>query len=348
MSFKCYPITDPDANWNYCPSFPAAILFSVLFGIITIIHITQALSYKKPFALVVCMGAGWECAGYIFRTLSVVHQLNSTFALIQLLLILLAPLWINAFVYMVLGRAIHFFLPAEYDRILGLRARRITLIFVLFDIAAFLVQATGGSMTSNSEPISTQKLGLHIYMGGVGLQLFFICVFIVLASQFQRKLHAMMRRSGIDRPTLLSTFRRTPYMKYESTQEEAMEQSYKSPERAVHILYVIYLVLLLIIFRNIYRLIEFSQGVLSNITTHEWYAYVFDAVPMLFALIILAGFHPGRVLKGPRCDFSEENRAMKEEKKAKKAAKRQGSDQKKRDKLLAIVERREEKRARRS
>lgn len=347
MAFKCYPITDPNANWNYCPSFPAAILFSVLFGLITVVHITRAVSYKKPFALVVCMGAGWECAGYIFRTLSVVHQLNSTFALIQLLLILLAPLWINAFVYMVLGRAIHFFLPAEDDRILGLRARRITLIFVLFDIAAFLVQATGGSMTSNSEPLSTQKLGLHIYMGGVGLQLFFISVFIVVASHFQRKLHAMTRRGWMAHPTLLSTFRRTPHMRFESMQEEAVEQSYKSPERAIHILYVIYLALGLIIFRNIYRLIEFSQGVLSNITTHEWYAYVFDAVPMLFALVILACFHPGRVLRGPRCDFSEENRQIKEEKMAKKAAKRQGKDQTKREKLLGVVERREEKRVRR-
>lgn len=344
-NFKCYPVSDPNSNWDYCPSFGAAILFCVLFGITTAIHITQTTLYKKPFALIVCMGAAWECGGYIFRTLSVVHQLNSTFALVQLLLILLAPLWINAFVYMVLGRAIHFFL--DDDRVLRIRARHITLMFVLFDIAAFLVQATGGAMTSSSEPLSTQKLGLHIYMGGVGLQLFFICVFIALASQFQRKLHIMMRQAGISRPTLLSTFRGTPHMRYYASIDGLADESYKAPERAIHILYVIYTALLLIIFRNIYRLIEFSQGVLSNITTHEWYAYVFDAVPMLFALIILAFFHPGRVLRGPRCDFTEENRAMKEEKKAKKQAKRQGRDRKAREKLQDMLTRKEEKRARR-
>jgi hypothetical protein len=343
-NFKCYPITDPNANWNYCPSFAAAILFLVLFGITTLVHTTQAVIYKKPFAIVVCMGAAWECAGYIFRTLSVVHQLNSTYVLVQLLLILLAPLWINAFVYMVLGRAIHFFL--EDDRVLGIRARRITLMFVLFDIAAFLVQATGGSLTSNSEPLTTQKLGLHIYMGGVGLQLLFICVFIALASQFQRKIQARMDETGTTRPTVLSTFRRTPGMK--SSPEDVADESYKAPERAIHILYVIYTVLGLIIFRNIYRLIEFSQGVLSNITTHEWYAYVFDAVPMLFALIILACFHPGRALRGPRCDFSEENTARKEEKKAKKQAKRQDRHQKTREKLQAVAMRKEEKRAARA
>jgi len=288
------------------------------------------------------MGAAWECAGYVFRILSVLHELNGTFATVQLLLILLAPLWINAFIYMVLGRAIHFFL--EDDRVFGIRARRITLMFVLFDIAAFLVQATGGAMTSNSEPVSTQQLGLHIYMGGVGLQLLFICVFIALAIQFQKKIYAVLHQMGATRPTLLSTLRNGSSMKNNAYEEMSTDESYKAPERALHLLYIIYTVLGLIIFRNVYRLIEFSQGVLSNITTHEWYAYVFDAVPMLFALIILAWFHPGKVLRGPRSDFSQENQEIKAAKKAKKMAKHQNRDQTKREKLLAIVARREEKR----
>jgi signal transduction histidine kinase len=341
--YKCYPVTDPNGNWNYCPSFSAAVLFAVLFGLITIVHVAQTAIYRKPFALVICMGAAWELAGYVFRILSVLHELQSGLATAQLLLILLAPLWINAFIYMVLGRAIHFFL--DDDRVFGLRARRITLLFVLFDIAAFLVQATGGSMTSNSEPASTQKLGLHIYMGGVGLQLLFICVFIALAIQFQRKIYAILAQTGASRPTLLSTFRGISSMRPHSYDVVSTDESYKAPEKAISILYVIYTALGLIIFRNIYRLIEFSQGVLSNLTTHEWYAYVFDAVPMLFALIILACFHPGRVLRGPRCDFAEENQEIKAAKKEKKMAKRQERDQKQREKLNAILMRKEEKRS---
>ena len=48
-------------------------------------------------------------------------------------LIILAPAWIAAFDYMTLGRLINTFLPSKSA--LGLRARRITLIFVLFDIS---------------------------------------------------------------------------------------------------------------------------------------------------------------------------------------------------------------------
>ena len=50
----------------------------------------------------------------------------------MLTLIVLAPAWIAAFDYMTLGRLINTFLPSKSA--LGLRARRITLIFVFFDI----------------------------------------------------------------------------------------------------------------------------------------------------------------------------------------------------------------------
>jgi len=61
--FKCVPITDPSANYAYCPSFGAAILFSCLFGITTVAHVIQANLYKKPFAWVLIMGGCWETGG---------------------------------------------------------------------------------------------------------------------------------------------------------------------------------------------------------------------------------------------------------------------------------------------
>ena len=243
--FKCYPRTDPNAQWNYCPSYGAAIAFSALFGLATVVHILQAILYKKPFAFVLIMGAAWETAGYIFRTLSVEHQLNESYGTAQQLLILLAPLWINAFVYMTLGRAIHFYLSP--DKIFGIKARKLTLMFVLFDITAFVIQAVGGVMTTPSASLSTQRTGLHVYMGGVGLQLFFNVVFLLLGVRFQ---------------FILSR---------QSPQDVDMTDSGKSLVSAKRLLlYPLYSVLVLIVYRNIYRLIEFSAGVDSTITTHEW------------------------------------------------------------------------------
>ena len=73
---------------------------------------------------------------------------------------------------MTLGRLIHFFHPAR--RILRVKASSITKYFVWCDIVSFLVQGAGGSMLSPGSSAQTQKLGLNVYMGGVGLQEFFI------------------------------------------------------------------------------------------------------------------------------------------------------------------------------
>jgi hypothetical protein len=50
--------------------------------------------------------------------------------------------------------------------------------------------------------------------------------------------------------------------------------------------------------------------------------YVFDASPMLAALICLNVVHPGRILKGPNSDFTKERKADKQKKKAKKEVKK--------------------------
>ncbi|KAJ6452760.1 hypothetical protein C8R45DRAFT_847564, partial [Mycena sanguinolenta] len=153
--------TDPhDSNYNflYCPSFPAAVLFSALFGLTTVLHLVQAIHYRKRFCWVIVMAGIWETAGLVLRVLSVLHTTSSTFGTPSQLLILLAPLWINAFLYVLMSRLVYFFVPEKH--VVGINARRLSLCFVLLDItcahlptfvrlqysfysSAFLVQAGG-------------------------------------------------------------------------------------------------------------------------------------------------------------------------------------------------------------
>jgi hypothetical protein len=329
MGIVCHAGNGPNDVWSYCPSLAAAIIFVVLFGLTTCAHVFQAISYRKPFAMVLIMGAIWETGGYVTRILSIEHQLNSSIYTVQLLLILLAPLWINAYIYMLLGRMIHFFMPKGQDRVFKVRARAITRMFVLFDISAFFVQATGGTLTGPGYSKKTQNMGLNIYTGGVGLQLFFLVIFVALAIGFQRKVNALKRSYG-----------KLGYMDEESRYEpfsRPAEQSQfrvESPEPfqtndlslTTPLMRLLYIILALIIFRNIYRLIEFAMGINSPTVDHEWYAYVFDAVPMFFALLILNIFYPGKYLQGERADFSVEN-------KERKALKKEAKQQKKEDKL---------------
>ena len=87
---------------------------------------------------------------------------------------------------MIIGRMVYFYLPEQkLCRIPGTRFSR---YFVCLDILAFLVQLGGGLIVSgtNVKP-TTLQLGIHIYMGGIGLQQFFILIFSGLAIMFHRR-----------------------------------------------------------------------------------------------------------------------------------------------------------------
>ncbi|KAF7334411.1 RTA1-domain-containing protein [Mycena venus] len=276
------PRTNDDYNFLYCPSFPAAVLFSALFGLTTLAHLIQAGIYRKKFCWVIVMGGLWEVGGFVLRVYSVLHTTSGAFGIPSQLLILLAPLWVNAFLYVLMSRLVYFFVPDK--RAGGINARRLSLCFVLLDITAFLVQATGGSMISSDSPKTTQ-LGIHIYMGGIGLQQLFVLGFTGLVFRFHYK---MARLAG--------------------------SPEWKRP------LYIMYVCIVLITIRIIFRLVEFSSGVFSPITMHEAPFYTLEALPMFSALLLWNIFHPGQVLVGPDSEFPKKEKKSKRRKREEKEA----------------------------
>jgi hypothetical protein len=81
-----------NALWQYSPSFAAAIIFSVLFGALTITHLAQALVYRNGFCWVVVMAALWETGAYVFRALGAKDQQSSGIATVAQILVLVAPI----------------------------------------------------------------------------------------------------------------------------------------------------------------------------------------------------------------------------------------------------------------
>lgn len=180
-------------------------------------------------------------------------------------------LGVNAFDYMVLARMIHFFLP---DRRIGIfKPSLLAMIFVVLDFGSFIVQLIGGSMAGPGQDQDAMMKGVHIYMAGIGVQEFFIVLFLILAVQFHRRMHRLDAMGALVGP----------------------KTHWKG------LIYALYGSLLAITVRIIYRLVEFANGndPSNPIPYHEWYMYVFDAVPMMIAIIIWSIAHPGKVLQGP-------------------------------------------------
>ena len=156
------------------------------------------------------MAAVWETIAFTFRTISTRFQQNVGIYLVFQIFILLAPLCesiaiihfgflctnsrligVNAFDYMVLGRMIHFLVPSH--ALFSIPASTIAIGFVSLDIVSFVVQLVGGSWAGPTSSASAQEKGIHIYMGGIGLQQFFILVFIALAIKFQKEMSKLER-----------------------------------------------------------------------------------------------------------------------------------------------------------
>ncbi|KAJ7654797.1 RTA1 like protein-domain-containing protein [Mycena rosella] len=273
---QCLDPRDPNNAFMYCPSFPAAVLFSALFGLTLITHFIQAIHYRKRFCWVIIMAAFWETAGLILRVFSVLNPTSTAYGLPSQLLILLAPLLINAFLYMLMSRVIYVFLPDKH--VGGISAQRLSLCFVLFDITAFLMQAGGGTMISSDTP-KIAVLGIHIYMGGIGLQQFFVLGFIGLVVRFHYKMNRLGGSTEWKRP-----------------------------------LYTMYASLALITLRIVFRLIEFSSGLYSPITMHEAPFYCLEATPMFLALLLWNISHPGQVLIGSDSEFPKKVKKSKKSK----------------------------------
>lgn len=145
-------------------------------------------------------------------------------------------------------------------------------------------------MTSGTNR-NTVQTGLHVYTVGVALQIIFNIVFLAIIIKFQ-------------------------ILAPQTTKADSM-----------WLLRLVYGTLGLILLRNFYRLAEFASGVNNTIIRHEWYQFVFDAVPILAAMIVLNIWHPARKLQGQRCDFSDEDAARKLAKKERKAAKQLGTQE---------------------
>lgn len=262
-------VPEDDRVWNFCPNIGAAYFIAIPFIITTCAHIAQAIIYRKGYCWVIAMSATWQCICYILRILSIKNPDSDGLYTGCFTLILVSPLWTNAFVYMVMGRMVFNFTSGA--KLFGIKAWRFTLYFVLLDILAFIIQAGGAISASGSDkPTHTILLGLHVYMGGVGLQQLIILMFLYISFRFQ--------------------------------QQVKRENSGNLP-RALLLLYAQYTVLILITVRIIFRLVEYAQGLDSSIPNHEVYQYFFDTLPMLLALVVYNVVHPGRVMPGKESDF---------------------------------------------
>ncbi|KAF7718086.1 Uncharacterized protein PECH_002423 [Penicillium ucsense] len=261
--------------YYFTPSMAAAVIFTLLFASSSILHLYQLVRTRTWFMIPFCIGAVLETIGYIGRILSSKEAPDFTKGpyIMQSALILIAPAFLAASIYMTLGRIIHML---DAEKLSLIRVGWLTKIFVGGDVLSFLMQASGaGILVSSSNGPST---GEHIIIGGLFVQIIFFGLFAISAVIFQTRVNKAPTGRSIE-------------LKHIWTRH----------------LMALYVASILILIRSVVRVVEYLEGYDGYLMKHEAFIYVFDALLMFITVLALIYVHPSQinVLIGRGTKYSE-------------------------------------------
>ncbi|KAF2471147.1 putative RTA1 domain protein [Lindgomyces ingoldianus] len=265
----------PGSLFVYAPNKGAPIFFSLAFAASAVGHIWQCYRYNC-FKLIglhsIC--AVLFTAGYALREYGSFNYLYSTQNLIIYILsqvfIYVCPPLLELANYHILGRILYY-----VPYLAPLPPGRVLSTFGALIALVETLNALGVSLSANpSSSHSQQELGTRLTIAALAIQLVVIVIFIALAAIFHRRCaKANIHAKAVSTPLI-----------------------------------TLYMSMLLILIRCIYRLIEHMGNTtvqlddlqalknLSPILRYEWFFYIFEAALMLTNSVLWNVRNPGRYL----------------------------------------------------
>lgn len=265
--------------WHYTPSIAAAIIFIILFVILTAYHSFLLIRRRTWFCVPFVVGGVFEIIGYIGRAIAHSDKEGVPAYTIQALGLLLAPILFAASIYMILGRIIRVVQGEEYSII---RVNWLTKIFVTGDVICFCVQAAGGGMLAVATTQAEIDRDNNIVLGGLILQILVFVVFLITAILFLLRMQRRPTAAALDGPlgergAASGRFGRLTWKK---------------------LMIGLYASSVLITLRNVFRVIEYAMGWDGYLLTREWPLYIFDGVLMVFVLVVCIMWYHPEISKG--------------------------------------------------
>lgn len=267
--------------YSYVPTRWVTILVLVLFTVSTVIHIGQAAHYRTWWLFTTLVVAGLaEIAGWGARVHSSIQPANYAAYLILMISTSLAPTFIVAANLIILGRIITQ-VGTHYSRI---PPRLYAIIFCSADAITLAIQGAGCGMSMSGAAQSdlvTANHGARIMLSGICIQLGIMFVYAFFALEF-----------------FVRYARDLPVRRLETQTLESL----KSPKARMTpnlqmMTRVLILSTILLLTRNIYRVIEFKNGWSGKIISTEFYFNVFDGAMIILAMYVMNLVHPGHFLE---------------------------------------------------
>ncbi|KAJ7246443.1 RTA1-domain-containing protein [Mycena rebaudengoi] len=261
------------AQYGYIPQESVAILFLVLFGISTILHLGQATYFRTWWLLpTACLCGVGELAGWGGRLWSSFSPQAGDPFLMQITTTIISPTPLLAVNFILLSRLVQR-LGISYS---WLPPKWYTIIFLTCDIVALVVQGVGGGMASSAEDLAGANRGANVMLAGIIFQLVAIIVYSALAGDY-------FRRYLTDSPARTSV---------------SSTRGVLTPRLKIMIGALLFSTTVLFI-RSIYRTIELQNGWNGRIIHTEVYFNVLDGGMVVLAIFTMNFAHPGFLLREP-------------------------------------------------
>ncbi|KAH6874379.1 RTA1 like protein-domain-containing protein [Thelonectria olida] len=256
--------------YPYTPSKSAGYAFMALFAITTCAHLAHSKRFKNWFFIPMMLGGICETFGHLGRAWAGTLPDSPRPFMLQLMLILVSPVFIAATIYVTLGKF--------KQSVLGRPKRKcsVTSVFVVTDVIAFCTQI-GGGLVQVTGNLKIMKIGDRVVLGGLLFQLGVLAIYLFLVFRFYQ----------------------------EAQNQTAAESPCWRPYVCILVISVV-----AIWIRNLVRAIEYAQGFHGFISEHEAMLYVFDSFLMLLIMILFFPLHYSRAvqrLKDPRWQPLEMN-----------------------------------------
>lgn len=244
------PSIDPFNPFGYLPNRDLAIASTAVYGAVTILLTLISIYYRTWYFLVMTIAGASEVVGYAYRWTLTTNPDQRTPYIIMYCCIVLAPVALALADYLLVGRLIRI-VGRQYSIV---NPKFVEFGFIVSDLLSIGVQSSGAGLITSGN-LKNMTLGSNILIGGLGINLVSFCFFGVVT------LHLHW-----------SIYRRKP--------------DFTGRERWITMFYALYLSMILLIIRSIYRIVEFAMGFRGYLAIHETYFYVFECILIIFAFAL--------------------------------------------------------------
>ncbi|OBZ77307.1 Sphingoid long-chain base transporter RSB1 [Grifola frondosa] len=296
-----------DSPYNYVPTEWICILFIVLFGLSTAIHVVQSFCSRLWWLFGTAVLAGIaEVIGWSGRLWSSLNPPLLDPFLMQWVIIISDDVFLQYEVHRITTTIIaptplvaaNFVILGQITRRLGQNYSRLsatwyTIVFGSCDIIALVIQAVGGAKASVAvENGNDPGPGGHIMLAGIAFQLAAISIYMILAAEF-------LLRYTFDKPVRHNS--------------QAHMRAYKMDRNVKLMIFGLAFSSTVIFIRSVYRTAvctkpqftpafananfkELTDGWSGRIISTQVYFNVLDGAMIVLAMVSLNLFHPGWLL----------------------------------------------------